>query len=253
MSLGAHLRELRRRLIISVIAVIVAMIVAFLITDPIIVYITEPIRAVAEERGEEIVALTFSTVTSPFDLRMRIAFSIGLFLAAPVWLWQVWAYVMPALKRKEIVYTVSFIGAAIPLFFAGCYVGTLVVPHVIELMAQFTPDGGRNYYEARAFYDLVFKLMLVVGISFVLPVFLVSLNLAGILSGKAIFKGWRWAILVSVVFSAIATPPADLVSMFLLAGILVVLYFAAGGVSLLFDRRRRKRAAASGLVPDAAA
>ncbi len=251
MSLGAHLIELRRRLIIAAIALVVGMVVAFLVTDPIIHFITEPIRHVADERGDNIVALTFASVTAPFDLRMRIAFSIGIFLSAPVWLWQIWAFIMPGLTKKEVRYTISFVAAAIPLFFGGCYVGTLVVPHVIELMAGFTPEGGNNLYEASAFYDFVFKLMIVVGVSFVLPVFLVALNVAGIMTGRAILKGWRVAILIACVFGALATPAADLVSMFMLAGILIVLYFAAALVSLLFDRRRRKRDEAAGLLPSA--
>ena len=81
----------------------------------------------------------------------------------------------------------------------------------------------------------------VIGVAFVLPVFLVALNIAGILTGKAILKGWRVAVLVAAVFAAIATPAADIVSMLMLAGILVVLYIAAAGLSLLFDRRRARR------------
>jgi sec-independent protein translocase protein TatC len=92
----------------------------------------------------------------------------------------------------------------------------------------------------------------VVGISFVLPVFLVALNLAGVMSGKAILKGWRVAILVAVAFAALATPAADVVSMLMLSGMLIVLFFAAAALSLLFDRRRAKRSAAI-LPPEAIA
>src|SRR5690606_6000175 len=102
----------------------------------------------------------------------------------------------------------------------------------------------------KLYYDFTLKLMLVVGVSFVLPVFLVALNVAGVMSGRAILKGWRVAILIATVFAALATPAADVVSMLLLAGILVVLFFAAAGFSLLFDRRKKKRAAADGLLPD---
>ena len=82
------------------------------------------------------------------------------------------------------------------------------------------------------------------GVSFVLPVFLVALNVAGVMSGKAILKGWRVAILIATVFSALATPAADVVSMLMLAGILIVLFFAAAGLSMLFDRRKARRVAA---------
>lgn len=234
-------------------ALVVAMLVAFFVTDPIIDFITAPVERIADEHPEVIVGLTFSSVTAPFDLRMRMAFSIGIFLAAPVWLWQIWAFIMPGLTRKEMKYTIGFVAAAIPLFFAGCYVGSLVVPHVIELMATFTPDGANNLYEGKLYFDFIMKLMLVVGVSFVLPVFLVALNVAGIMSGRAILKGWRVAVLIASVFAALATPAADVVSMLLLAGILVVLFFAAAGVSMLFDRRKTKQMKAEGLLPDAGA
>lgn len=243
MSLAGHLLELRRRLVIAALALVIGMVVAFIITDPIIHWITEPIRVIAEKRGDDFSALNFSTVTSAFDMRMRIAFSIGLFISAPVWLWQIWAFIMPGLTRKEIRYTVAFVAAAVPLFFVGCWVGLLIVPHVIELMWSFTPEGGVNFYNAADYYDFVFKLMIVIGVSFVLPVFLVALNLAGIMSGRAILKGWRVAILVATAFAALATPAADVVSMLFLAGILIVLFFAAAALSMMFDRRRAKREA----------
>lgn len=249
MSLGAHLIELRRRLLIAVIGLVVGMVVGFIITDPVIWFLTEPIRVLDAERGTEtpFAQLVFSTVSSAFDLRMRIALSIGFILSAPVWLWQIWAFIMPGLTRKEVRYTISFMAAAIPLFFAGGYVALLVAPHVIEVMSSFVPEGGVNFFDARQYYDFIFKLVLVVGVAFVLPVFLVALNFAGIMSGRAILKGWRAAVLIATLFAAVATPGADIFSMLLLAGIMVVLYFAAAVLSLLFDRRRRKRDLADGL------
>lgn len=244
MSLGQHLIELRRRLMIGAIALVVAMIVALFVTQPILDWLMAPIRYVAEQRGDDFSALNFPTVTSAFEVRMRIAVTIGIFFSAPVWLWQIWAFVMPGLTRKEIRYTIGFVAAAIPLFFAGCYVAVLVMPHVIEVMWSFTPEGGVNFYAVSEYYDFVFKLMMVVGVSFVLPVFLVALNLAGIMSGMAILKGWRVAVLAATIFAAVATPAADVVSMLLLGAILIVLFFAAAGLSIIFDRRRRKREAA---------
>ncbi|MFK3679187.1 twin-arginine translocase subunit TatC [Microbacterium sp. NPDC090218] len=252
MSLGAHLVELRKRLMYAALALVVGMVVAFIVADPVIHFITEPIRIITEKRGDDFSALNFGTVTAAFDMRMRIAFSIGLFISAPVWLWQIWAFIMPGLTRKEVRYTVGFVLAAVPLFFAGCYLGVMVMPHVIEIMWSFTPDGATNFYYAQEYYDFVFKLMIVIGVSFVLPVFLVALNLAGIMSGRAILKGWRVAIIIATVFAALATPAADVVSMLMLAGILIVLFFAAAGLSLIFDRRKRKRDEATGLLPDAA-
>ena len=253
MSLGQHLVELRKRLMWAALALVVGMVVAFFITDPVIHLITEPIRVVAETQGEEgKVEFMYQTITGPFDMRLRISFAIGILISAPIWIWQIWAFVMPGLTRKEIRYTVGFMAAAIPLFFAGCYVGLLIMPHVVELMATFVPEGGAQFYDALFYYDFVFKLLVVVGVSFILPVFLVAMNLAGVMSGRAILKGWRVAVLISVVFAALATPAADVVSMLMLAGILVVLFFAAAGLSMLFDRRKAKRAAVY-LPPEASA
>ncbi|MCT9820178.1 twin-arginine translocase subunit TatC [Microbacterium sp. W1N] len=248
MSLAEHLKELRKRFVIGAIALVVGMVAAWFLTDPIIWAMTEPIRVVAETRGEDdVVTLMYQSITGPFDMRLRISFAVGILVSAPVWLWQLWAFLMPGLTRKEVNYTIGFVSAAVPLFAAGVYVGWLIMPHIVELMATFTPEGASNIYDSKYYYDFVFKLLVVVGVSFVLPVFLVALNLAGIMSGKAILKGWRAAILVATIFAALATPSADVVSMLLLAGILTVLFFAAAGVSMLFDRRRAKREKAMGI------
>lgn len=251
MSLGDHLRELRKRLFIAAAGLVVGMVIAFIISEPAIDLLSQPIQHIATAHGDRYIALDFNTVTSGFDMRMRIAFSIGLIISAPVWLWQLWAFIMPGMTRKEIRYTIGFMCSAIPLFAGGLYVGWLIMPHMVEIMAMFVPDGKgvAQFYDYSTYYDFVFKLLLVVGISFVTPVFLVALNLAGVMSGRTILKGWRVAIIVIVVFAAAATPAADVTSMLLLAGILCVLYFAAALLSLLFDRRKAKR---TGFVEPAA-
>ncbi len=252
MSLAAHFLELRKRLMIAAAGLIVGMVVAFIVTDPIIYFLTEPIRILDAQRGTEtpFAQLMFTTVTGAFDMRMRIAFSIGLILSAPVWLWQVWAFIMPGLTRKEIRYTLGFLGAAIPLFFLGGWVAVLVSPNIIKLMGSFVPTGGVNYFDAGQYYDFIFKFVLVIGVAFVLPVFLVALNLAGIVTGRALLKGWRLAVIIATLFAALTTPAADAFSMLLLGGIMVVLYFGAVLVSLLFDRRRYRRDKAAGLLLD---
>lgn len=250
MSLGEHLREARRRLIIAVIGLAAGMVIAFIITDPVIKFISYPIEMINEQRGADFAELMFTKITSGFNLRIRMALSIGLLLSAPVWLWQIWAFIMPGLTKKEIKYTVAFVAAAVPLFFTGGYVAVMVAPHVIEVMSNFVPDVGKNFLDSDYYYDFIIKFILVIGVSFVLPVFMVALNFAGIITGRAMLKGWRIAVLVAALFAAIATPAADITSMFLLGGILIVLYFAAAFVSLFFDRRRRKKQIASGLDPD---
>ena len=253
MSIGGHLVELRKRLMIAALALVVGMVVAFIFTDSVIHLITSPIRSVAAVRGDDFAILNFETVTSGFDLRMRIAFAIGILASAPIWLWQIWAFVMPGLTKREVRYTVWFLVAAIPLFFAGCFSGLSMMPHIVELMAQFVPEQGAQFYTASFYYDFVFKLLIVVGVAFVLPVFLVAFNLAGVISGRGILRGWRIAVLVATIFAALATPAADVVSMLLLAGVLTTLYFAAATLSLLFDRRRAKALPAATSVAEVSA
>ncbi len=245
MSLWGHLAELRRRLVVSAIAVVVAMIIGFLIADDVIGWLVIPIEQVAAERNQALVGFNYDSIAGPFNMLMRIAFTIGLFLAAPVWLWQLWAFVMPGLTKKEIRYTIGFSAAAIPLFFGGVYIAVLVLPRVIRVLASFTGDVASNLYDATTYYDFVFKFMLVIGIAMVLPVFLVALNLAGLLTGKSILKGWRVAVLVCTLFAGLATPAADLFSMFMLAGILIALYMLAAGIALLVDYRRGRKAKAA--------
>ncbi|MFS0733145.1 twin-arginine translocase subunit TatC [Microbacterium sp. 1P10UB] len=242
MSLGQHLIELRKRLMISALGLVAGMVIAFFLAKPIIDLLTVPISVIAERTGKAV--LNFDTVTGAFDLQIRIAFAVGLIISSPVWLSQIWLFIAPGMTRKETRYTVGFLGAAIPLFFAGTFAGWLIMPHIIELMSSFVPEGAANFFQYSYYYDFILKLLLVVGVAFVLPVFLVLLNVAGILSGMAILRGWRFAIIAITVFCALATPAADVISMFLLAIPMLGLYFAAVGIALLVDRRRARRAAA---------
>ncbi len=240
MSLGAHLIELRKRLFIAALGLLVGMIAGFIISDFVLTALTQPIADIAAQQGRE-ASLNFTDVSSAFDLRIQIAFTVGVVISSPVWLYQVFAFVMPGLKRNEKQYAIGFVAAAVPLFFAGCVAGWFVLPHMVVLLTGFAPEGTTALLTARAYYDFVLKLVLAIGIAFVLPVFLVILNFAGVLSAKTILKSWRIAILAITLFTAIATPAADVMSMFLLAIPMLALYFGAAGIAAINDRRRRRR------------
>jgi sec-independent protein translocase protein TatC len=242
MSLGSHLVELRKRLFIAALGLIVGMVVGFILSDFVLQALTQPIADISAQQGRE-ASLNFTDVSSAFDLRIQIAFTVGIVISAPVWLYQVFAFVMPGLKRNEKQYAIGFVCAAVPLFFAGTVAGWFVLPHMVVLLTGFAPEGTTALLTARAYYDFVLKLVLVIGVAFVLPVFLVILNFAGVLSAKAILKSWRIAILAITLFTAIATPAADVLSMFLLAIPMLVLYFGAAGIAHLHDRRVAKRRA----------
>ncbi|MBF4462331.1 MULTISPECIES: twin-arginine translocase subunit TatC [unclassified Rathayibacter] len=240
MSLGAHLVELRNRLFISAIAIAVACVAGWFLSDWVFEALKAPIQVVATTQNKEAI-LNFDTITGAFDLKLQIAMTIGVVIASPVWLYQIWAFLVPGLTGKEIRYGLGFILTAIPLFFAGCASGWFIFPHIVELLTSFTGEQAASFLNAKMYYDFVLKLVLVVGVAFVLPVFLVLLNFVGMLPGMLILKSWRVAIMVIVLFTAIATPAADPISMFLLAIPITALYFAACGIAILHDRRVAKR------------
>lgn len=243
MSLVEHLVEFRNRFIIAAIAVIIAMIGGFLLSEPVIDLLRQPITHLAQLRTGA-AALNFPTVTSAFDIRLQMSLTLGIVMSSPVWLYQAWMFLMPGLKKTERRYAIGFVGAAIPLFLAGCATGWLLMPRIVEVMASFAPTEDAVFFDAKYYYTFVLNLCLAVGIAFVLPVLLVLLNFAGVLEGRTILKSWRMAVLVVALFAAMATPSADVMSMFLLMLPMIALYFIAVGIAMLNDRRRAKRRAA---------
>jgi sec-independent protein translocase protein TatC len=242
MSLGAHLVELRKRLFLAALSIVVGMIVGWLLSDFVLEALRVPIEQLSAEQGR-VASLNFTDISSAFDLRLQIAFTVGVVVSSPFWLYQLWAFLMPGMKRREKQYAVGFVLSAVPLFLAGCAAGWFVMPHMVVLLTGFAPQDTTALISARTYYDFVLKLVLAIGIAFVLPVFLVLLNFAGVLTAKAILKSWRIAILAITLFTAIATPAADVMSMFLLAIPMVALYFGAAGIAALHDRRAARRAA----------
>ena len=242
MSLGEHLVELRKRLIYAAIGLVLGLVGGFFLVDWVWDMLRAPINAL-KLQGRDAV-LTYSAITEGFDLRIQIALFIGVVITAPVWLYQVWAFLAPGLTRKEKLYGVGFLFAAVPLFLAGVFAAWMVLPNIVKLLATFQPSEDAFYLGARTYVDFAVKLMLAVGVGFVMPVVLVMLNFVGIIRGKTILKGWRVAILIIVLFAALTTPAADLSSMFLLAAPMVLLFFIAVGIALLHDRRVDKRRAA---------
>lgn len=240
MPLGAHLRELRRRLAISLSAVAVGTIAGWLASEPVWLALEGPVRQVASAQSHN-AQLVFPTITSAFDLRLQIALYAGIVLASPVWLYQSFAYFVPGLTRRERRYAIGFTMSAIPLFVAGCAAGWWVLPHIVDLMTSFVPSGSSSYLDASYYFQFVVKLALAMGVAFVLPVFLVLLNLVGVLSANAMLSGWRVAVLVITIFTAIATPAADIFSMVLLALPLIGLYLVACAFSAFHDRRANRR------------
>lgn len=243
MTIGQHLRELRRRIALSAGAVLLGSVAGWFLSPLVLDAMRAPISALAAQQ-HRLAELNYDSITGAFDLRIQIAVTVGVVLSSPIWLYQIWAFLAPALTRKELKYGLGFFFSAVPLFLAGCLAGALVVPHVVQLLTGFAAAGSSSFLRASDYFDFILKLVIAIGIAFVLPVFLVLLNLVGVLSGRTIIRSWRVALLAIMLFTAIATPSADIVSVFLLAVPMVVLYLGSAGIAQIHDRRVARSAAA---------
>ncbi|MEA9983780.1 twin-arginine translocase subunit TatC [Subtercola vilae] len=240
MSLGEHLVEFRKRIFRAVLGILIGGVVGWLLSDQILVALSAPVSAITNSQGRT-ASLNFTDISEAFDLRLQIAITVGVVISSPIWLYQIWAFLVPGLTRREKQYAVGFVLTAVPLFLAGCAAGWYVLPHMVALLTAFAPSDTTAIISAQTYYSFVLKLVIAIGIAFVLPVLLVLLNFAGILSSKSILKSWRIAILVIILFTAIATPAADVFSMFLLAIPMIVLFYSAAFIAWLHDRRKAKK------------
>lgn len=243
MSLIQHLLELRRRLFIAAVGVLLGAIAGWFLFDPAWNFLQSPMRIISGTEGGKAV-INYTSISGAFDVRIQLAATIGLIVSSPLWLYQIFAFLVPGLNRREKRYVLSFLLTAIPLFLVGCAAGLYVMPRIVQVMTSFVPKGDASFIDAKNYLDFILKLSLATGVAFVLPVFLILLNVVGVLQGKTILKSWRWAILTIALFSAISTPGADVLSMFLLAIPMVCLYFAAVGITITRDRAIAKRQSA---------
>ena len=237
MSLGDHLRELRRRVTISAAAIIIGAVLGWIYYDRIIGKLIEPLNALAK-KSSGLININFAGMTDPFAIQITVSLFTGLILASPVWLFQIWGFIVPGLTKKEKLVARLFVVAAVPLFLAGCLFAFIMVPKAVAVLLSFTPTGTANLQDATAYLTFVLKFIIAFGCAFLLPVFLVALNVVGVLSAQAMLKGWRPAVMIILVFAAIMTPTPDAYTMLFLATPMVLLYFASVGVAFLLDRRK---------------
>lgn len=248
MPLAGHVREARVRATRAAVALVIGCVAGYLLADPILDLLRSPIEQIAQDR---VASLNYDTITGAFDLKIKVAMYSAVVLSNPVWLFELFAYVSPGLTRREKRYTFGFIGVAIPLFVLGCAFGVRIFPRMVALLAGISSDQDTTILTASYYVDFVLKVVVALGIAFVLPVFVVMLNFLGLVSSRTIRRSWRVIVVIIMVFSALVTPSADVLSMFLIAIPMSGLFAIAMAITWVHDRRAARRACVAEAALDA--
>jgi len=241
-TLSEHLRELRSRLIRSILAILLASAVAWFFYDEIFVFLRAPIDDLLGESfttGRD-VRLVLAGVTDPFVLRIKVSLTAGIIISSPVWIYQIWRFVTPGLHGNERRWGVFVTLVSVPLFLSGIALAYWVLPMALRVLLGFTPEGVANFVPVDRYLTFFLRISLVFGIGFLAPAVLLFLNLAGVVTGKRMASWWRIIILVTLIFGAIASPTGDPVNLLLLTVPMLALIFLVVGLSLLNDWRRRR-------------
>jgi sec-independent protein translocase protein TatC len=227
MTLVEHLTELRRRLIISLVAVTVGAIVAFILSDQIISFLVEPYKHIERPSGLEGVPLIATDPLAPFLVRLKIATYGGIVLALPVWLWQVWRFVTPGLHKHEKRYAIPFILSSIVLFCLGGFVAWLTLPKALQFLATIGGSDIAPFFTADKYLGLVSLMIVAFGISFEFPVLLVFLMMVGVLKSSTLSHSRRWWAVGITTFAAVITPSQDPYSLMFMAVPMYLFYEAS--------------------------
>ncbi len=227
----AHLDELRKRIIRIAMALAITSIAGLIFADPLTNILEDPYRQAAPgntfqalEAGEE------------FGVLMRVAFFAGVILASPVILYQIWAFISPALNKNERKWVIPLVTSFVLLFIGGVSFGYWLLPRALEVLLGIFPDVENNL-RIGPYYSFVLRLLLAFGIVFQFPVFLYATAAVGAVSSRQLAAGRRWAVLVITIAAAAITPTGDPITLAAMAVPLYLLYEATIWVIKLTLRR----------------
>jgi sec-independent protein translocase protein TatC len=244
MPLLEHLAELRNRLLKAAVTLVIGMIIALVYSNQTWHLVTRPFcEAVirghtgCHQAGDQLVV---NGVFEGFFIRVKIAFFIGLIGSSPVWLYQLWAFIAPGLYSREKKWAYIFTGTAVPLFLGGAMLAYVVMDKGLHYLLGLTPDGVLNLPSVDTYLSYFVGMIVGFGIAFELPLVMIMLNLAGILTHER-FRRWRKMLIFAVfLIAGIANPSPDPWTMLILGGMCVVLVEVAE-VFVYFNDKRRAR------------
>ncbi len=255
MPLMEHLRELRRRMTIAVIAILLGTVVGWIIYPSVFDIIKQPyvegIAPLLERKGFDAKLVLSGGVGSAFSFQLKLSLVIGLIISSPIWIGQIWGFILPALHRHEKRWAYLLTAAGAPLFAGGIAVGYFVLPKGIEVLVGFAPESIDVLLTLGDYLNFLIRTLLVFGIAAEIPLVVIMLNRLGIVSAKQLANARPWTIIGIFVFAAVATPSTDPLTMLFLAVPMTVLYLISEVIAKLTDRKKAKGEAA-GLADDEA-
>lgn len=247
MSLVAHLRELRNRVGKALLALLVATAVAFWwYQHGLGTFIRAPYCDLPPHLryggGHAGCGLLVTDVFGGVFVRLKVAFLAGAVLSAPVWLYQLWAFITPGLKRNERRYAVSFVASSTALFAGGAALAYLFLGAGLRALLGLAGNGVVVALTAQDYIGFVLSVLIAFGVSFELPLLMVALNLVGVVSHGTLSRGRRWIFFLTIVFAAVITPTQDPFTMLAMALPMIVLFEVAIQIARIADKRRARRA-----------
>jgi sec-independent protein translocase protein TatC len=252
MALVEHIKELRRRLLISAAAFVVAVAVAYALWHPLYVFLRAPYcDAFPKVKGNDC-SLFVSGIFEQFNVRMKVAFIGGAVASSPIWLYQLGAFITPALHKKERKYAGGFLVAALLLFAAGTTVAYVSLSHGIKILLHVAGPGVTNITGLRDYLSFATLMLVLFGIAFEFPVLVVFLNVVGLLSAERM-RHWRRGMCFALfAAAAVLTPSTDPFTFIVLGVPLYLMYEICIVIARLRERGARKRAAVEALeeIPD---
>lgn len=249
MSVLDHLRELRRRLVVIVLIVAAGAVVGWIFYPQILDILKQPYCRLPPSRrysssGTGECTLIFTQPLAGFTTRLKVAVIAGAVITSPLWLYQIWAFITPGLRKTERKYTMIFVGASSVLFAAGVGLAYVVLSKGLQVLIGSAGPGTSALLDVSSYLSFVVLMLVVFGAAFELPLIVVMANLAGALPAKWLRKSQRVAIFLIFLFAAVATPSTDPFTMCAMAVPMCLLYEAAVVVAVVHDKRKARRKAA---------
>jgi len=250
MALSDHLRELRARIIKIALILAVGFGVALFFYDRLFDLVYNPYLDAQRALGGHRTQGVTEGVGAGFLLYFKLSGLASIVFTSPLWLYQIWAFILPALLPREKRWSAIFVSVAGPLFILGVVVGYVTLPKGVQILINFNHSGVLNLVEFNDYLSFFIHTLLMFGVAFEIPVFVVMLNRVGVLPARVLTSVRPWIIVGIFVFAAAATPSTDPFTMCMMAIPMCVLYFVAEFMARFHDRKKKDANPYAGLDPD---